>query len=146
MLLNWGKENWRNELSIYREWNTIQVFILSDVGLEVFFFFFPFFFFNLSSFVLTQGESLRRVLIHIVRACCFLSANVILGFDYVDNFLLPFRASGSRGSGVRMCNWIARIKSMYIPDFFQYYFILFFNFSFRTIPISSKPTFNFGMK
>ncbi|KAL2583945.1 hypothetical protein AAZV13_14G102050 [Glycine max] len=51
-----------------------------------------------------QGESLRRVLIHIVRACCFLSANVILGFDYVDNFLLPFRASASRGSGVRMCN------------------------------------------
>ena len=93
-----------------------------------------------------QGGSLRRVLIHIVRACCFLSANVILRFDYVDNFLLPFRASGSRGSGVRMCNWIARIKSMFISDFFQYYFILFFNFSFRTIPISSKPTFNFGMK
>ena len=52
MLLNWDKKKWRKGLSIYREWNTIQVFTLSDVGLEVFFLFF----FKLSpivSFVLT---------------------------------------------------------------------------------------------
>ena len=53
MLLKWGKEKWRNEIYIYREWNTIQVFILSDEGLEAFF---SFLFFKLSStfsFVLT---------------------------------------------------------------------------------------------
>ena len=59
MLLNWGKEKWRNDLSIYREWNIIQMFILSDVGLEAFFF--PFFFFKLSStfsFVLTSTSKM----------------------------------------------------------------------------------------
>ena len=46
MLLNWDEEKRRKELSIYREWNTIQVFILSDVGLEAFFIFFFLFFFS----------------------------------------------------------------------------------------------------
>ena len=46
ILLNWGKEKRRKELSIYKEWNIIQVFILSDVGLEAFFFFFFLFFSN----------------------------------------------------------------------------------------------------
>ena len=53
MLLHWDKKKWRKGLSIYMEWNTIQVFTLSNVGLEVFFFLF---FFKLSpivSFVLT---------------------------------------------------------------------------------------------
>lgn len=47
MLLNWDKEKRRKEFSIDRERNIIQVFIMSDVRLEVFFFF------KLPSFVLT---------------------------------------------------------------------------------------------
>jgi len=46
ILLKWGKEKRKNELSIYRERNTIQVFILIDVGFEVFFPFFSFLFFS----------------------------------------------------------------------------------------------------
>ena len=57
IILKWGKEKRKNELSIYRERNTIQVFILNDVGFEAFF---PFFFFQ--TFICSNNDQGQKMI------------------------------------------------------------------------------------